>query len=134
MIIKQKWIRREDLKANPSFLYLFGDNFDRRGMGGQAKEMRGEPNSMGIPTKMSPAMDEDSFFSDENYNMIVLILTMHFKRIAHHLMKGGTVVIPMDGLGTGLSQLKQRAPRINQKLEELIEELYTVEEQYNETQ
>ena len=54
MIIYQKFIYRSDLKANPSVLYLFGDNLQRVGLGGQAKEMRGEPNAVGIATKKAP--------------------------------------------------------------------------------
>jgi hypothetical protein len=54
MIIYQKYIKREDLRANPTVLYVFGDNEARTGLGGQAKEMRGEPNAVGIATKASP--------------------------------------------------------------------------------
>lgn len=43
-----KYIKRQDLKSNPNTQYLFGDNLKRSGFGGQAKEMRGEPNAIGI--------------------------------------------------------------------------------------
>lgn len=41
IVIKQKWIKREDLQNNPNIIYLFGDNVSRIGMGNQAGEMRG---------------------------------------------------------------------------------------------
>jgi hypothetical protein len=47
-------IYRRDLRANPESLYLFGDNTKRVGIGGQAREMRGEPNAVGIATKNAP--------------------------------------------------------------------------------
>ena len=35
-----KVITRDKIKENPDVLYLFGDNLLRKGLGGQAKEMR----------------------------------------------------------------------------------------------
>ena len=46
-----KVITRDKIKENPDVLYLFGDNLLRKGLGGQAKEMRGEPNTLGIVSK-----------------------------------------------------------------------------------
>jgi len=61
IIIKQHKIYRKDLKNNPDVLYLFGDNLVQKGFGGQAKEMRGEPNAEGIPTKKLPSMEAKAF-------------------------------------------------------------------------
>jgi hypothetical protein len=36
------------------------------------------------------------------------------------LEAGGIVVLPSDGLGTGLSELPTRAPRTNEFLEKLL--------------
>lgn len=55
IVLHQKFIFREDLQANPDVYYLFGDNVERRGLGGQAKEMRGEPNAIGVATKAPTA-------------------------------------------------------------------------------
>lgn len=46
---------------------LFGDNLERRGFGGQAASMRGEPNAIGIPTKKSPTYKDEAFFSDDEF-------------------------------------------------------------------
>lgn len=40
-----KIITRDKIKENLEVLYLFGDNIIRKGLGGQAKEMRGEDNA-----------------------------------------------------------------------------------------
>jgi hypothetical protein len=61
-VLRQKWITRDDLRANPNVLYLFGDNERREGLGGQAKEMRGEPNAIGVRTKASPSKHETAFW------------------------------------------------------------------------
>ena len=50
----QKWIERSDLQNNPEDVYIFGDNYARQGLCGQAKAMRGEPNALGIATKRTP--------------------------------------------------------------------------------
>jgi hypothetical protein len=50
-IIYQKFIRRQDLRNNRDKFYVFGDNMQRIGYGGQARDMRGEPNAIGAVTK-----------------------------------------------------------------------------------
>lgn len=118
-VIKQKHICRADLRANPDVAYLFGDNLMETGLGGQAKEMRGEPNAFGIPTKKLPNMLTPSFFTDDDYDEA----TMAIWRAFHKVKEAGfwVVVIPMDGLGTGLAQLDKRAPRIYKFLQETLE-------------
>lgn len=110
-VVFQKWITRQDLRDNPDKVYVFGDNLERVGMGGQAREMRGEPNAFGIPTKRKPTMEEDAFFSDESVEDLVAVYQSlsDLDRLAG---PDGTVVVPYDGLGTGLSQLPKRAPGI----------------------
>lgn len=49
------------------FIYLFGDNLLRKGLGGQAKEMRGEPNTLGIVSKKYPSNSLSSFYSDGDF-------------------------------------------------------------------
>ncbi len=66
MIIFQKFIYREDLKTNQGVMYLFGDNDMRVGKGGQAKEMRGEPNAIGIRVKKAPKTT-NAYYTDEEY-------------------------------------------------------------------
>lgn len=109
------YITREYVRKHPEKIFIFGDNCLGEGFGGQAKELRGEPNSYGIPTKKYPSAEEDAFFIDSEFEANV-------KAINEAIMK-----IPVDGreiiilpLGTGLAQLPQRAPKTYKYLVTLI--------------
>jgi hypothetical protein len=103
----QKIILRQDLKNNPNKVYIFGDNLEGKGFGGQAKEMRGEPNAVGIPTKKSPSMSEDSFFTDTEFINNKKAIDAAISKIP----KGKEIVIPSAGLGTGRASLSEKAPK-----------------------
>lgn len=122
-IEREKWITREMVRANPDKVFLFGDNVERRGMGGQAREMRGEPNAFGVPTKLSPQMNEHAFFSDLHlaYNCERIDQSLEFLKDINYWDK--TIVIPADGLGTGLAELDKRAPKTFAYLEKRLAEL-----------
>lgn len=116
LVIKQHRIYRKDLKANPEVLYIFGDNLDRQGLGGQAGEMRGEPNAFGIATKRSPGSNyPNDYFLDEQSDVIPL-LEKEFLDLLIHLGEANSpdykaIVVPSDGIGTGLSQMPEYAPK-----------------------
>jgi len=110
-------ITREMLRAEPHTLFVFGDNMVARGLGGQAKELRGEPNAVGIPTKQLPEMSEMAFFRDEDLPRAREKIDRAFLRLTFHMLKGGKIVWPAAGIGTGLAQLEQRAPAIWQLIE-----------------
>lgn len=114
----EKRITRDMLRAEPETLFLFGDNLQRRGLGGQAKEMRGEPNAVGIPTKKAPSMHPCDMYKDADLGAYLDARAHDVMRLSRHLMDGGTVVLPADGLGTGRAQLKQSAPAIWSQLQE----------------
>jgi hypothetical protein len=126
MIIKQKMIYRQDLKSNPDVLYVFGDNTIRKGMGGQAGQMRGEPNAVGVATKLLPSQTDNSYFSDNDYTNNVKTLMNDLQPVINHLKRGGIVVWPSDGIGTGLSELPQRAPKTWKALCQLEEYLASI--------
>lgn len=122
MIHFQKMIYREDLRANPNTVYVFGDNTLRMGYGGQAKEMRGEPNAVGVCTKWAPGMNDRDFFDDINFQQIQKIILDDLIVIHSHMVNAKRlIVMPLDGLGTGLSQLPTRAPRVHAWLQQQIE-------------
>lgn len=54
-------ITREYLRANPTHIFVFGDNLDRTGYGGAAF-LRDEPNTYGFITKKHPNNKDDSFY------------------------------------------------------------------------
>ncbi len=114
MIIFQHRIYRIDLRTNPDVLYVFGDNVKRIGLGGQAGEMRGEPNAVGVATKWAPSMDNKEFFDDTDYYRIVKIIDEDFYPLFKAAEKGKTIVFPADGLGTGLSEMPTRCPKLYQ--------------------
>ncbi len=128
-LLRPQRVTRDDLKANPTTLYVFGDNMARRGMGGQAREMRGKPNAVGVPTKWAPTRDSRDYFTDNDYDTngrIANVLKIAFDRLEAHLRSGHNVAIPADGLGTGLAELPTRAPRIHAYIEDRIRQLQEI--------
>lgn len=120
-LILQKLILRADLRANPEVRYLFGDNCDRAGRGGQAAEMRGEPNAIGVRTKRHPNMQSTAFFKDSDEIEVRSFWNEDLAPVRLHHQAGGIVVIPLDGLGTGLARLPYRLQNI---LEYEIERIF----------
>lgn len=116
-VLTEDRITRAMLRENPDRLYLFGDNLAERGLGGQAAEMRGEPNALGIPTKHRPARDVGAYFSDADLPEVLPILSARFAAIEAHLAMGRDVVLSSAGIGTGLSELAARAPAIAAELD-----------------
>lgn len=119
-LIYQKRIYRQDLHNNPEVWYVFGDNLAGVGYGGQAREMRGESNAIGIPTKRSPY----EYLNDNDYDEIVQVCTKIFNRLYYKIEAGGIVVWPGDGIGTGLSDLINKAPKIWCWLDDMKRELH----------
>ena len=119
----QDWITRAEVQQNSEWYYLFGDNAQMRGYGGQAKEMRGEPNAIGIPTKKRPSMTVDSFFTDSEFPENIAAIQPRLDQIELLLKQGYTIVIPAAGLGTGLSRLDKTAPLTFQWLQTKLTEL-----------
>ena len=105
-------ITRDTVRANPDKVFIFGDNLLRRGYGGQAKEMRDEPNSIGIPTKKKPSSTPGSFFTDDEFDDNIKVINKAFDEIPREC----TVVIPFAGIGTGYAQLRERVPKTFQYL------------------
>lgn len=106
MLIYQHRIYRKDLQANPHVLYVFGDNEVREGLGGQALEMRGEPNAIGVATLHAPSF----FWTDKTYARNCKSIDADMAPLFTALAQGRTVVFPLDGIGTGLARLQENAP------------------------
>jgi hypothetical protein len=104
-------LKREDLKKNPGTLYVFGDNDQRSGLGGQAKEMRGEPNAMGISTKKAPNMDDSAFKSDNQFEENARIITADIDNIIAAWNTGKYNKLLVPPIGVGLAKLSEKAPR-----------------------
>ncbi len=118
MIRFQKHISRDEVQAHPQKRFVFGDNLQRVGLGGQARAMRGEVNAIGVATKRTPSMFEGAFFKDRPEEIYAVCLDL--KKIDDALREGRTIVVPSDGLGTGLSELPQRSPMIHEVIRAFI--------------
>ncbi len=103
----QEHITRDEVIAEKDKNFIFGDNLTGQGLGGQAKEMCGEENSVGIPTKKASNNNPNSFFIDQEFTANKKAIDEAFSKIPPHK----TVVIPKAGLGTGLAKLQEKAPK-----------------------
>lgn len=119
-IIYKKFITRKFVRENPSYLFIFGDNLERTGFGGQAKEMRGEPNAWGIATKRAPHMGKDAFFSDKPDEFLQVEDDLDSITVLWQTGLFDLIVWPMDGIGAGLAQLQRRSPMIASYIDEWL--------------
>ena len=96
------------LRSNLEKLYVFGDNTERAGKGGQAI-IRDEINAIGIATKV----DTQTFMMDKDYFNNIAIIDNDIFRIKESYLNDQyeEVVFPINGLGTGLSSMQERCPR-----------------------
>ena len=126
--MQMKWITRSFVRAHRDHIFLFGDNLARRGFGGQAAQMRGEPNAIGIPTKKLPSNAEEAFFTDAEFEQNKAAIDRAFDRL--HRMSSSfeqVIVIPAAGLGTGRAQLDNRAPLTFAYLQKRLRDLSSQE-------
>jgi len=112
-IFKGFW-KPSDCLYNSNWLFIFGDNDVKRGLGGQAVIRRCR-NAMGIPTKKYPNYNPDSYYTDdeftENCQKIDAALDRIIETVETTQPKYEYIVLPEDGFGTGLARLKTHAPR-----------------------
>lgn len=104
-------ITRSIIKANPNKLFVFGDNNIRKGLGGQAKEARGEPNAYGISTKKIPSNAEDSFMTDSELEENKAIIRDDVNKIITAWKSGKYIKIVLPPIGTGMAKLPEKAPQ-----------------------
>jgi hypothetical protein len=102
---------RAEIQTHRGRIYVFGDNEQGVGLGGQAGAARGEVNSLGIPTKRAPGRAPGDYWSDANFAHNIGAMELPLRRLENLLLEGWTVVLPAAGLGTGLAMLPTRAPR-----------------------
>jgi hypothetical protein len=118
-----KHYTREEIRANKTKIYVFGDNFTRTGFGGQAREARGEINTVGIPTKWLPSNQPSAFLNDEYYSFVQPVIAGEFRKLFWYLKAGYTVVWPSDGIGTGRARLREVAPKIDKMIDQMFRNL-----------
>ena len=123
--IQKEWFSLSQCAENPRKLYVFGDNLIRYGKGGQAT-IRDARNSFGIATKRLPSMAPNAFFEDMESDYIACFEDI--KRLQETLESGefDTVVLPKDGLGTGLSRMPENSPKLFVEMNELISKVFNI--------
>jgi len=113
------WWNVNDVKNNPNCLFIFGDNDVKTGHGGQAI-IRDLPNSIGIPTKKFPTLEPNSFYNDLEIEKNKMKISFAIKNIINESKKYKYIILPEEGLGTGLADLKNKAPETFKYLESQI--------------
>ena len=86
-VLTIKWITRAFVRDHRDCIFLFGDNLARRGFGGQAAAMRGEPNVIGIPTKNLPGNSENAFFTDAEFEQNKAAIDQAFERLRSYVWR-----------------------------------------------
>ncbi len=122
-IIQKEWFSVEQCEANPKNLYIFGDNSKRYGNAGQA-QIRFCNNSVGIATKYAPGTDKDDYFDDSI--KALEIIEKDIKYIIQISDLYDCVVFPYDGLGTGLSDMQNRCPRLLNRMNRIIRKHFNI--------
>jgi len=99
-----------DVRNNPNKIFVFGDNNARIGKGGQAI-IRDLPNVMGIRTKKGPSTKSAAYYKDSEFEQNSKNILEDILEIKKEAMDGMTIVFSNGGYGTGLSSLKNKAPK-----------------------
>lgn len=137
MIFKtMKHIKRDFVQNNRDHLFIFGDNLQRVGWGGQAAEMRGEWNCVGIATKHSITHSyPQDYFLSKDLNEVETIINLEFDCLRSFIERSKVLtkdsweaesrfkylVWPEDGIGTGLSRLPELCPEAMKFIEQQLE-------------
>ncbi len=125
-IIYKKFITRQDVRNNDDAIFVFGDNDQRTGYGGQAKAMRGEPNAVGIRVKKSPSMDHNSFYTDNELMENIIKIDADINNLTKFTYGKETIIFPEDGIGTGLAQLPRKAPKTFEYLNTILRQKFNI--------
>ena len=115
-------IQKKDIENAPDdTVYIFGDNLDREGLGGQAAVARPfveQGKAFGIPTKRHPGMDEGDFFSDRNDE--ILFVKRAFAQILQMKQEGKKIIF-FPSIGEGRAELPERSPMIHDLIKNFVE-------------
>lgn len=118
----QKIYSYDEVLANPEKVYVFGDNLDKSGCGGQAV-IRYCHNAFGVPTKRYPSMHEGAFFKDKECERNHVLTAL---RELYTIGKNRRLVFPVDGIGTGRARMKEKSPLIYHEMCEILQKHFGV--------
>jgi hypothetical protein len=113
-----------DTKTYSNYLFIFGDNDLKQGKKGQSI-IRDQTNTIGIPTKKKPSSYSSSYYYDTEYEENIKKIDKAFEEIVIRLkneeFKG--IILPENGIGTGLAKLQINAKNTLKYIENKIQEL-----------
>jgi hypothetical protein len=115
----------DDVSRHPECLFVYGDNDIHQGKGGQAI-IRDLPNAIGVPTKKYPSNDPSSFYTDAELELNKIKIRNAFNLIIDRSKYYKYVILPSNGLGTGLADLPRSAPQTYQYLVASLKKLQTI--------
>ena len=113
---------KEMVENNPNTYFVFGDNMIGKGTKGQAI-IRGYENTIGIPTKRLPSMDEEAFFGDRRDEQMAIVNALQYALDKYN--EGYTIAFPADGVGTGLAKMREKSPALFRAMNEIIAKNFT---------
>jgi hypothetical protein len=125
ILVQSEWFSVNQCLENPANLYVFGDNTFRTGKGGQA-QIRDCQNTFGIATKWAPNNTEGAFFAD-TINCLEIVEKDIAKLLKLYQNSDyENLVFPVDGLGSGLSDMPNRCPLLYRRMNHLIQKHFGV--------
>lgn len=123
LIIRQHRIYRRDLQNNPNAIFVFGDNARRVGLGGQAREMRGEPNAHGIATLHAPGQP----YQPGEIETALRIIDADIRALLDR--QPSVIIWPSDGVGTGLARMPRE---IRTSMDGMIKAHFGIDNELNQ--
>jgi len=123
-----KKLYRSNVEKDMDKIYLFGDNEERTS--GQnlidikdetkgrypnitQAVIRGLPNTIGIVTvKNANTKDSTRFYETKDFDKFKKQVDTDLAVVENYLKEGKTIVLPSNGIGTGVSNLKTKAPKL----------------------
>lgn len=102
---------------------IFGDNDERTGRGGLAEICRGYRQSIGIPTKKKPSLNDNAFYRDEDLEIFEIHLEYAIRLMNFWTVREKTLVYPEGGIGRSLAHLDKKSPLVFRSLLRFEKEL-----------
>ncbi len=129
MIVNYKsHITRDYANKHPKYLFIYGDNDERSGYGGLAKELRGTKNSIGIRVKKKPGLDADAFYNDSEIKENTEKICSDINEIIELINSGkyDIIIYPKNGIGTGLAKMKENCSETFNNMNLILEGTLTI--------
>lgn len=117
-IFSENWTEIDVMKNHKKW-FVFGDNCERWGKGGQAI-IRDLKNTIGLRTKKKPDNYTTSFFSDTELQINCELILEDVLKVKEKNLLDFDVVLSKNGYGTGLAKMAERSPETFNYLNECL--------------